>query len=152
MAEEQENFNNMHEDEIREAQLMLDAAVAFRGAMSSSMRREILKRFCELSGLPFHEPPIIARRNPAEEEELQNTLQEFIGERCEVDEIATCSCRDLYDAFSDWCLARGMVPPSKNVMGGALHSMKLFVSYKTNSTRKWRGVKIKGGLVNGRSA
>ena len=85
----EEVMNNMREEDIKEARLMLDAAVAFRGAMSSAMRREIMKRFCELAGLPFHEPPTIVKRSPFEDEELRSNLRKFISEWCEVDEIAT---------------------------------------------------------------
>ena len=139
----EETYNNMREEDIKEARLMLDAAVAFRGAMSSSMRREIMKRFCELAGLEFHEPPTIVKRDPFEDKSLQDNLKQFIESQCEVDEIATCTCRELYDAFSDWCLCNGLTPPAKNVVGGALRQMKMFVAYKSDATRKWQGVKIK---------
>lgn len=141
----EEVTNNMREEDIKEARLMLDAAVAFRGAMSSAMRREIMKRFCELAGLPFDEPPTIVKRNPFEDENLRNNLQKFISEWCEVDEIATCTCHELYDSFSDWCMCNGLTPPAKNVVGGALRQMKMFVSYKSDATRKWRGVRSKEG-------
>lgn len=139
----EETFSNMREEDIREARLMLDAAVAFRGVMSSAMRREIMKRFCKLAGLEFYEPSVNVKRDPFKDEELQAALREFISKRCEVSEIATCSCRELYEAFSDWCLFNGLTPPPKNVVGGALRQMKLFVSYKSDATRKWQGISIR---------
>ena len=48
---------------------MLDAIVAFRGAMSSDMRKEIMKRFCELTGLEYHDTPTLPARQLDIEEE-----------------------------------------------------------------------------------
>lgn len=76
---------------------------------------------------------------------MRSNLRKFISEWCEVDEIATCTCHELYDSFSDWCMCNGLTPPAKNVVGGALRQMKMFVSYKSDATRKWRGVRIKEG-------
>ena len=59
----------MCDEELREAQLMLDAVVAFRGAMSSDMRKEIMKRFCELTGLEYHDTPTLPARQLDIEEE-----------------------------------------------------------------------------------
>lgn len=116
----------MCDEELREAQLMLDAVIAFRGAMSGAMRKEIMKRFCELTGLEYHDAPTLPARQPDIDEILKRELELFIDARCETGGKAKCKCRELYDAFVDWCLARDVQPPSINRMSAVLRQIRPF--------------------------
>lgn len=133
----------MCDEELREAQLMLDAIVAFRGAMSSDMRKEIMKRFCELTGLKYHDAPAVLSKRPEIDEVIKSELEVFLDARCETGAKAKCRCRELYDAFVDWCLARDVQPPSINRMSAVLRQIRPFTTYKSDSEYKWCGVTLK---------
>ena len=95
------------------------------------------------SPLDYHDAPAVLTKHPDIDEVIKRELEVFLDARCETGAKAKCKCRELYDAFVDWCLARDVQPPSINRMSAVLRQIRPFTTYRSDCDYKWRGVMLK---------
>lgn len=70
----------------------------------------------------------------------------FLSECCLLDRNASVRAKDLYDAYSAWAEENGERPVSSKYFGMRLGERGSCESYRTNTTRYWRGI----GLLSDR--
>ncbi len=93
--------------------------------------------------------PMVVKTATEEYRRSQDVLQEFLAEKCNIEENATVLGHDLYRCYQNWCAATG----EKDVLGkinfGKLLREKGFCTFAgTGNAQFWKGIELSEGVIN----
>lgn len=93
--------------------------------------------------------PVVVKTATEEYRKSQDVLQEFLAEKCNMEENATGLGHDLYRCYQNWCAATG----EKDVLGkitfGKLLREKGFTTFSgTGNAQFWLGIELSEGVVS----
>lgn len=74
--------------------------------------------------------------------DAMDVLGAFLNDYCELDPLFTVTTKDLYQAYTGWCLANGETPIGKSAFSMRMEE-RGFHHFRTGKTRGWVGLRLK---------
>lgn len=96
--------------------------------------------------------PSVVLAATEEYREEQDVVGDFLGERCALDPLFTCSASELYEAYSAWCDENHQRAMSQRAVAERL-KQKTCSPFRAGAGRRmWRGVRVRDAAERARAS